>query len=125
MAVIAVVTVGLVIFLWRKLAVWSFDEGFARSIGLPVRAIDFLITTLVTVAIVISIQAVGVVLVAAMLVTPAATAYLLTDRLHRMAVLAAVFGAAAGLIGAFFSLMGQDLPTGSFMVLSAGAMFAL
>lgn len=55
-----------------------------------------MMTGLVTVAIVISIQAVGVVLVAAMLVTPAATAYLLTDRLHRMVLLAAMFGAAAG-----------------------------
>jgi manganese/zinc/iron transport system permease protein len=124
MAVIAAVAVGAVVVFWRKLAVSSFDADFAFSIGLPVRAIHYVLTALVTVAIVISIQAVGVVLVAAMLVTPAATAYLLTDRLHRMAVLSALFGAAAGVLGAFFSLFGEDLPTGAFMVLAAGLLFA-
>ena len=124
MAAIAAVAVGAVVVFWRKLAVSSFDADFAFSLGLPVRAIHYLLTGLVTVAIVISIQAVGVVLVAAMLVTPAATAYLLTDRLYRMALLSACFGAAAGVLGAFFSLFGEDLPTGAFMVLAAGLLFA-
>jgi manganese/zinc/iron transport system permease protein len=124
MAIIALLSIGLVIVSWRKLAVASFDEGFAFSIGIPVRAVDYLLTALITLAIVISIQAVGVVLVAAMLVTPAATAYLLTDRLHRMAVLSAIFGACAGVIGAFFSILGEDLPTGAFMVLGASFLFA-
>lgn len=125
LAAIAAVMVGGVVAFWRHLAVWAFDEGFARSLGLPVKVIEALVTGLVTVAIVVSIQAVGVVLVAAMLVTPAATAYLLTDRLHRMVAMAAGFGAAAGLAGAVASLLGQDLPTGSFMVLSAGLLFGL
>ena len=123
MAAIAAVAAGGVIVSWRRLAVSSFDEAFAFSIGLPVHAIHSLLTGLVTVAIVVSIQAVGVVLVSAMLVTPAATAYLLTDRLHRMAILSALFGAAAGVLGAFFSLFGEDLPTGAFMVLAAGLLF--
>jgi manganese/zinc/iron transport system permease protein len=125
MAVIAAVALIVVIVFWRKLAVSSFDEGFAFSIGLPVRAIHYLLTAMLTVAIVISIQAVGVVLVAAMLVTPAATAYLLTDRLHRMAILSGIFGACAGVLGAFLSLLGDDLPTGAFMVLGASTLFAL
>jgi ABC-type Mn2+/Zn2+ transport system permease subunit/Mn-dependent DtxR family transcriptional regulator len=125
MAAIALVTIGAILLAWRKLAVTSFDEGFAFSIGIPIRAVHYLLTGLITVAIVISIQAVGVVLVAAMLVTPAAAAYLLTDRLHRMAILAAVFGALAGVIGAFLSMLGEDLPTGAFMVLGASALFAL
>lgn len=125
MAIIAIVTIVIIIANWRALAAWSFDEGFARGIGLPVALIDNLMTVLMTVAIVISIQAVGVVLVSAMLVTPAATAYLLTDRLHRMAILAAAFGAAAGVLGAFASLFGDKLPTGSLMVLAASLLFAL
>ncbi len=124
MAVVTLVVIAVVVALWRTLAVSTFDEGFAFSIGLPVRSIHYLLTALVTIAIVISIQAVGVVLVAAMLVTPAATAYLLTDRLHRMAVLSCAFGAAAGVLGAFFSLFGDDLPTGAFMVLGASTLFA-
>ena len=123
MAAVAAVAVAGVVVFWRRLAVSSFDEAFAFSIGLPVRWIHYLLTGLVTVAIVISIQAVGVVLVSAMLVTPAATAYMLTDRLHRMAALSAAFGAAAGVLGAFFSLFGEDLPTGAFMVLAAGLLF--
>src|SRR3712207_4769399 len=62
-----------------------------------------------------------------MLVTPAATAYLLTDRLHRMAVLSALFGAAAGVLGVLVSVAlsapGRDMPTGSTMVLAAAAIF--
>ena len=123
MAIVAGVALASVTAFWRPLSVWAFDEGFARSLGMPVRAIEAMVTALVTVAIVISIQAVGVVLVAAMLVTPAATAYLLTDRLHKMAWLAAGFGAAAGVLGAFVSLLGPDLPTGSLMVLAAGLLF--
>lgn len=125
MAVIALIAVGTVIVFWRKLAISSFDEGFAFSVGMPVIAIHYLLTVLLTIAIVISIQAVGVVLVAAMLVTPAATAYLLTDRLHRMAILSALFGAGAGLLGAFLSLLGDNLPTGAFMVLGASTLFAI
>ncbi|MGH7214150.1 MAG: metal ABC transporter permease [Tepidisphaeraceae bacterium] len=125
MLVICGSTIAAIIVFWRRLAVSSFDESFAFSIGLPVRAIHYFLTGLLTVAIVISIQAVGVVLVAAMLVTPAATAYLLTDRLHRMAMLSAIFGATAGVMGAFFSLLGSDMPTGAFMVLGASTLFAL
>ncbi len=124
MAVIAALAILLVVMFWRKLAIASFDESFAFSVGIPVRAVHYLLTGLITVAIVISIQAVGVVLVAAMLVTPAATAYLLTDRLHRMAIMSAVFGALAGVAGAFLSLLGEDLPTGAFMVLAASTLFA-
>lgn len=123
--IVMVAALGAVAVFWRKLAISTFDEGFAFSIGIPVRWIHFLLVTLLTVAIVISIQAVGVVLVAAMLVTPAAAAYLLTDRLHFMVILAAIFGAISGLLGAFFSLLGDDLPTGAFMVLGASLLFVI
>jgi manganese/zinc/iron transport system permease protein len=76
-------------------------------------------------AVVIALQAVGVVLVSAMLITPAAAAYLLTDRMSRMLWLAALFGMIAGAAGAFFSFLGPKLPTGPFMVLSATSVFAL
>jgi manganese/zinc/iron transport system permease protein len=74
-------------------------------------------------AIVIALQAVGVVLVSAMLITPAAAAYLLTDRMHRMLLLSALFGMLAGVLGAFSSFLGNNLPTGPFMVLAATAVF--
>lgn len=125
MALVAGGALACVVVFWRKLAISSFDEQFGQSVGIPVRTIQYLLTGLLTVAIVISVQAVGVVLVSAMLVTPAATAYLLTDRLHRMAILGGAFGATAGFVGAILSLLGSDLPTGAFMVLGASSLFAL
>jgi manganese/zinc/iron transport system permease protein len=80
---------------------------------------------LVAFAVVIALQAVGVVLVSAMLITPAATAYLLTHRMHWMLILAAGFGMIAGSVGVFFSFLGPGLPTGPFIVLSATAAFTL
>ena len=76
-------------------------------------------------AIVISLEAVGVVLVSAMLIIPAATAFLLSDRMHWMLLWACMVGVMAGVGGVFFSFLGQKLPTGPFMVLSAAVLFAL
>jgi manganese/zinc/iron transport system permease protein len=125
MLIITAAAVSLVVIFWRPLAMSSFDEAFAFSVGVPVQVIHYLLITLLTVAIVISIQAVGVVLVAAMLITPAATAYLLTDRLPRMAMLSMFFGAGAGVLGAMLSLLGDNLPTGAAMVLCAAALFVV
>lgn len=129
MACITAVALSCVVLFWRTLAVSSFDPGFAGSTGVPAVAVEILLTGLVTVAIVVGIQAVGVVLVSAMLITPAASAYLLTDRLHRMVVLSAIFGASAGVIGIVLSLLlstpGRDMPTGATIVLAAGVIFGL
>lgn len=129
MAGIAAAALACVVVFWRVLALSSFDADFCASTGFPAIRVEILLTTLLTVAIVIGIQAVGVVLVAALLVTPAATAYLLTDRLHRMVLLAGLFGAIAGVAGIVLSLLlaapGRDMPTGATIVLAAGAMFAL
>jgi manganese/zinc/iron transport system permease protein len=78
---------------------------------------------LLSLSIVISIQAVGVILVCAMLIIPSATAYLFCERLRRMIQVASVLGMASGLLGAYFSYLGSNLPTGPFMVVSAGFVF--
>ena len=80
---------------------------------------------LVAFAVVIALQAVGVVLVSAMLITPAAAAYLLTDRMHRMLFYAVGFGVASGVLGAFVSFLRPNIPTGPCMVLGASAVFAV
>ena len=83
-------------FFYKELLVVSFDKIFAGSVGLPVAVIHYALMMLLAFSVVIALQAVGVVLVSAMLITPAAAAYLLTDRMHVMMLLASIFGVAAG-----------------------------
>jgi ABC-type Mn2+/Zn2+ transport system permease subunit/Mn-dependent DtxR family transcriptional regulator len=124
MAVVTGLAVVVLAAFYKEFLVTSFDAGFARAVGLPVQAFHYGLMLLLAFAVVIALQAVGVVLVSAMLITPAAAAYLLTDRMHRMLLLAALFGMAAGALGAFLSFLGNNLPTGPFMVLAATTVFA-
>jgi len=125
MTVIAIIAIIAIVLFYKEFLVTSFDADFARASGLPTQVIHYGLMLLVAFAVVIALQAVGVVLVSAMLITPAAAAYLLTDRMHRMLWLAAVFGMLAGAAGAFFSFLGPGLPTGPFIVLGATSVFAL
>ncbi len=123
MAIITVVTLLVIGLFYKQFLVTSFDAGFARVTGVPVQVMHYTLMLMLAFAVVIALQAVGVVLVSAMLITPAAAAYLLTDRLHRMLILAAIFGMASGAAGAFMSFLGPSLPTGPFMVLGGSAVF--
>jgi ABC-type Mn2+/Zn2+ transport system permease subunit/Mn-dependent DtxR family transcriptional regulator len=123
MAVVTTLVLGLVTVFYKQLLVVSFDPGFARASGLPVAWVERGLMLLLAFGVVSALQAVGAVLVSAMLITPAAAAYLLTDRLHRLLLLAAVFGVVAGVLGAFLSFMGHNLPTGPFMVIAASVVF--
>ncbi len=125
MGAVTLLSVLLVSAFYRPFLLCSFDRGFARSIGLPVKLLDYVLMLFLTFAIVIALQAVGVVLVSALLITPAATAYLLTDRMHRMLWYAAGFGMLSAALGAFLSFLGNNLPTGPFMVVGASATFVL
>jgi ABC-type Mn2+/Zn2+ transport system permease subunit/Mn-dependent DtxR family transcriptional regulator len=123
MAVIALISIAAVVLFYKEFLVTSFDPDFARGCGFSTHLIHYGLMLLVAFAVVISLQAVGVVLVSAMLITPAAAAYLLTDRMHRMLWLAATFGMLSGAVGAFFSFLGTGLPTGPFIVLGATTVF--
>jgi manganese/zinc/iron transport system permease protein len=123
MGVVTALSTGLVGLFYKELLVTSFDAGFARASGLPVAWLHHGLMLLLAMSVVIALQAVGVVLVSAMLITPAAAAYLLTDRLHRLLGLAVLFGVLAAVAGAFVSFVGENLPTGPLMVLGASAVF--
>lgn len=110
---------------YKELLVTSFDPVFAGTIGMPVRWIHDLLMLLLAFAVVSALQAVGVVLVSAMLITPAAAAYLLTDRFPAMLGLSAGLGVLCGIGGCFLSFLGNNLPTGPLMVLSATAIFGM
>jgi manganese/zinc/iron transport system permease protein len=124
MVVITLVILSVVVILWKEFKLISFDVGFAASFGLPVRMLEVMLTALIVTAIVMGLQTVGVVLMSALLVAPAAAARQWTDRLFVMVLLSALFGAASGLTGAVISSLGQNIPTGPMIVLSATA-FAL
>ena len=125
MAAVTGLIVVAILTLYKEFLVTSFDAGFARSLAWPVQILHYSLMLLLAFAVVIALQAVGVVLVSAMLITPAAAAYLLTDRMSRMLWMAAIFGMFAGAGGAFFSFLRPSLPTGPFMVLGASLVFAL
>lgn len=110
---------------YKELLVASFDPDFARAAGFPVRWIHDGLMLLLAFAVVSALQAVGVVLVSAMLVTPAAAAYLLTDRFHRLLGWSVLLGGLAGVSGCFVSFLGSNLPTGPLMVLSASGLFGM
>lgn len=111
--------------LWKEFKLLSFDADFGGSLGFPMRLLDILLTTALVIAIVIGLQAVGVVLMSAMIVAPAAAARQWTDRLSLMAVLAAFFGALAGLAGALISSLERGLSTGPLVVLAASGIVAI
>jgi manganese/iron transport system permease protein len=109
---------------WKDLAAVFFDEIHARSIGLPTRFWQILFFVLLSATIVASLQAVGAVLVIAMVITPGATALLLTDRFGRMLILAMLFGAGTGVFGTYLSFF-ADGATGGLIVCLQTSLFLL
>ncbi len=104
---------------WKELKLLVFDEGFAASLGFSTRALDILLTSLLVIAIVLGLQAVGAVLMSAMLVAPAVAARQWTNRLSVMMLLAGGFGALAGVSGTIISSSATRIPTGPTIVLCA------
>ena len=118
-----VVLIAVYLF-YKELLVTSFDETMGAAYGLPVRLIHYFLMTLLTMVTVASLQTVGIVLVVAMLITPAATAYLLTDRLSIMIFISAGLGVLAAVIGLYFSFT-YNLASGATIVMAATALFIL
>lgn len=125
MAAVAIVSLVVVTVFYRQFLVGSFDAVYSKALGLPAQLFHYALMLLLAFAVVISLQAVGAVLVSAMLIIPASSAYLLTDRMHRMLILACLFGMATGVFGAFLSYLGPSLPTGPLMVIAASVVFAV
>src|SRR5690554_5973470 len=116
-AVIAVVLIVSIVIFFKEFTLVSFDEPYAAALGLPIGKLELLLTTLTVLAVVTGITAVGVVLMAAMLITPAAAARFWTNDLRKMMVLSASFGAVSGLLGAYISFVAPAMPTGPWMVI--------
>ena len=123
-AVAGVVVILLIVLLYKELLITSFDRAAAQAMGLPVFWLDLLLLVMISLTIVVSLRAVGNILVVAMLVTPAATARLLTDRLPVMMVVSASIGVIAGVTGLYISYW-NDVAAGGTIVLVATAIFGL
>jgi manganese/zinc/iron transport system permease protein len=116
-AAVAVILLVTVFLLFKEFSLLAFDKEFAQAIGLPVKKIELVLTSLIVLAVVIGIQAVGVVLMAAILITPAAAARFWTDKITVMFLLASFFGAVSGLAGAYISYIAPAMPTGPWIVI--------
>jgi manganese/iron transport system permease protein len=123
-AIVGAVVLALIGLFYRELQMTAFDRVGARAMGLPVFWLDLLLLVLISFTIVVSLSAVGNILVLAMLVTPAAAARLLTDRLSVMLGLSAGLGAASGVLGLFISYH-ANVAAGGTIVLVATGFFGL
>ncbi|MDR7417255.1 MAG: metal ABC transporter permease, partial [Armatimonadota bacterium] len=123
-AATGVLVLGVVALFYKELVLWTFDPTAASAMGVPVAALHYTLMLLLSVTIVASLQAVGIVLVVAMLITPGATAYLLVDRMSRMIPLAVGVGMISSLSGLYLSYH-LNVASGPTMVLVATFLFLL
>lgn len=114
----------IVLTLFKEFVVISFDPVLAKTLRMPVELLRYLMFILIAVTIVVSLQAVGIALMVAILVTPAATGYMLTKRLPSMIIIAAVIGSLSGVIGLYLSFY-FGIASGPAIVLVCTAFFLL
>lgn len=121
---IAVLVILVIILFFRPLLITSFDVNMAKAFGMNVQFYHYLLMILLTLVSVTAMQSVGTILVVALLVTPAATAYLYTKRLKTMIVLSSILGGVSSVIGLFIGYS-FNIAAGSSIVLTAAAMFVI
>lgn len=124
MASLAGLSLAVVALFWPQFKLATFDPEYARSLGAPLWLIEAALTLIIACAIVVGLQMVGVVLMVAMLIAPAAAARQWVQSLGAMVILSALFGMAAGVIGALISATARGLATGPVVVLIATAIVA-
>lgn len=121
-AVLSVVVLASILILYRPFLLISFDPILARTLFLPAEGLRYLLLVLLALTIVVSLQTVGIGLVTALLVTPAASAYLITRRLPAMMVVSALIGASSGVLGIYMSFY-FNISSGAAIVLVATIIF--
>ncbi|MBC8011543.1 MAG: metal ABC transporter permease [Burkholderiales bacterium] len=117
LVIISVVCLVVIALQWRDLLLFSFDPNQARALGLPVRRLHLTLLLLLSATTVAALQAVGAILVVAMLITPGATAYLLTDRFGKMLCIGAALGGVSSFAGAYASYFFNGETGGCIVVL--------
>jgi len=125
MSVLAGLIILCVALFYKEFKALIFDPGFLQVSGFSARLVDLLLMGLIVLTVMVGLQAVGVVLIAAMLITPAVAARFWSERLGRMLVLSTFFGGLSGAFGTFISSLAPRIPTGPVMVLVATFFFAV
>ncbi len=120
---ITLIVIAFSVLLLKEFTALCFDEAFASSQGWPINLLDIIMLALVTAVTVVGLQAVGLILIIAFLITPASAARFWTDDLKQMLLLAAAIGGLSGWIGASISALFPNLPAGAVIVLVAAAIF--
>lgn len=114
-----------VVLFYKEFKLLSFDPDFAASLGFPIRRLDIFLTSLLVVAVMIGLQTVGVVLMAALIIGPGSAARQWTDNLRTMLILSGFFGGLSGVTGAVISVQASRLPTGPTIILALTAIVAI
>lgn len=125
MSILGAFALAVVILLYKEFKLITFDSSFAASIGFGASWVNILLTFLIVIAVVIGLQTVGVVLMAAMLIGPAAAARQWTNRLDHMILISSAFGALSGVGGALVSVTESRLPTGPMIILALTLIVAI
>ena len=124
MSVIGLLSLVFLLIFWKEFKLLAFDPQYAKTLGFNINALDILLTSLIVIAIVLGLQTVGVVLMSAMLLAPAAAARQWTNKLGLMVVLASIFGAISGVVGTAVSASAAKIATGPVIVLIAVTLVA-
>lgn len=114
---IGFILVVVILLFFKAFKIVSFNPDYAQTIGLPVKFIEFLLSTITVLAVAIGIQAVGVVLMAALLITPASGARFWTNKLGKMLFIATTFGVISAFVGSYVSYIAPNMPTGPWVVM--------
>lgn len=125
MSILMIIIIGAVVLFYKEFKLLIFDQDFLRSSGFPSQLLDLLLMGLIVLTIMTGLQAVGVILIAAMLITPAAAARFWSERLSRMIFTAMGFGMISGIIGTYASASAPGIPTGPVMVLTVTSLFLI
>ena len=123
MCIVSALVMVAVFLFFKEFKGLIFDPEFLSSLGFSQRVVDLLLMGLIVLTVMVGLQAVGVILIAAMLITPAAAARFWTDRLHVMVLVSGILGALCGALGVGLSALAPRIPTGPVMVLVATAAF--
>ena len=124
MIIVTIAVIALVVLFYKELLLTSFDETMAQVSGYKTKLIHYLFLFVLTLVIVLSLQITGAILIVAMIITPAATAFLMTNRMHWMIIISASIGLISSVIGIFVSFT-FDISSGSAIVVVAACFFVL